>query len=340
MMKITTSPPPLGLLLLLCIIFYSSCSFVVNGRLDTYVNIHMPHKLHKEGGYDHSINHWGMSQIGSGSHRFYGSMAMQVLDAGSDMCTIGNARPQLYSNRTGGYQPFFLLTTRGNCSFVMKARHAEQAGAAGLIIADTACLCDNRGDGCESDLPCQNDMPVLADDGSGGSLSIPTLLFKLQDARLIFDVLQDEKHNVFVDLKWQPKGITADEPLYYGMTVDIADNHTADLMQQVKPLALSLAHSQKESHAHFWPSFMLYNGTQAQCLGNIGDDQCHNTCTNNGRYCYPSQHGHLIIKEIVHLMCLVRRSRVCVCLCVSVSVRIIYIICRYRSLCIISGLPL
>ena len=284
------------------LLFASAAVAVVHARVRSYVNIHMPNHLYKNSsGYEHRLNHFGYSAMESGSHRYFGSLALQLVDAHTDLCHIGDAAPD--AART---PPFMLLASRGNCTFVTKARHAQQAGAAGLVIADDRCLCGNGGEGCNSTLPCQEEMPVLADDGSGGSLSIPVVLLKKQDAAAIYTTLNHDKKAVLLDLKWHPQAITEDEPLYYGMWVDLHDNHTAGLMQQVKPLALSLAQSQEHSYAHFWPSFMLFNGTTAQCLGNTAEDQCFQTCTNNGRYCYPSHHapGAHIVTEILHRLCI------------------------------------
>lgn len=37
--------------------------------------------------------------------------------------------------------PFILMADRGNCTFVTKVRHAQHAGASGVLVADNVCLC-------------------------------------------------------------------------------------------------------------------------------------------------------------------------------------------------------
>lgn len=274
---------------------------VVDASVHSYVNIHMPGHLHQaDGGYDHRLGSFGNNAIGGGSHRYYGSVAMQLIDAETDMCHNGDTRVD--ESRP---HPFMLLASRGNCTYVTKARHAQQAGAAGLVISDNTCLCS---DGCNvttDSSPCELEMPSVADDGSGGDVSIPVILLREVDVAPILKTFHADKRLVLLDLKWHPKAITEDHKLYFGMWVDLHDNHTASLMQSVKPLALSLAHSQKESHAQFYPGFQFYSGQEIDCVGNtVSKDQCWQTCTNNGRYCYPSKHGVQVVTEILHRICI------------------------------------
>lgn len=40
--------------------------------------------------------------------------------------------------------PFILMADRGNCTFVTKVRHAQHAGASGVLVADNVCLCSGK----------------------------------------------------------------------------------------------------------------------------------------------------------------------------------------------------
>ena len=40
--------------------------------------------------------------------------------------------------------PFILMVDRGDCTFVTKVRHAQHAGAAGVIVADDICVCGGK----------------------------------------------------------------------------------------------------------------------------------------------------------------------------------------------------
>ena len=284
----------------------------VQARVESHVNIHMPNNLHMDGqeGYQHRLNHFGYSVVEGGSHRYSGSLALQVIDAKVDLCHVGDAAPDKY--RPPATDKFMLLAHRGNCTFVTKARHAQQAGAAGLVIADNACLCGTPGEGCPQNAtnapPCQEEMPPLADDGSGSDVSIPVVLLKKQDAAKIYTTLHTDNRAVILDIKWKPAAITEQDALHYGMWLDLHDNYTVRLTEQVRPIALALAQSQSESHAHFYPSYMLFNGTQAQCLGQSDEKEgfCYQTCSNNGRYCFPSHKipGVYVVTEILHRLCL------------------------------------
>jgi hypothetical protein len=298
-----------------------------NARIDTYVNIHVPASLHKEGGYQHRINHFGLSPIGMGSHRYGGSLALKVYRADSDLCeptwqapTTSTTTKDPTTGRNATVvsplymPPYMLLTHRGNCTFVTKARHAQQAGAAGLLITDDRCLCaDDKNHVCNAtaEKPCQEEMPVVANDGSGHDISIPMILLKPQDGTAIDTALHTNNTNgaILLDIRWHPHTVTQQEdPVSYGMWVDLLDNHTAPLMQQIKPVALSLAQHNHDKAAQFYPSFMFVNGSELNCLGNIeaADSPCYQMCTNNGRYCYPSRHVHgtTVVKEILHRICI------------------------------------
>lgn len=291
------------LLAWLVLLFYGTGTACHAARIQTYVNIHLPSTLYREGGYNHSIHHdFGLSRIASGAHRYQGSMALRVYTAADDLCHLGDA-----AFNTSYTPPFMLLVDRGSCTFVVKARHAQMAGAAGLLIQDNRCLCADVNQGCNwtadpkhpnaTDPGCQQEMPVIADDGSGMDVSIPIVLLKKQDGALITTALTEKKglNNgaILVDLKWHPSTTVNDEDVHYGMWVDLYDNSSVTLMQQVKPLALALT-KDKTTKAHFYPSFQFYNGSASNCLGNTGvsegDYYCYQTCTNNGRYCYPSHH--------------------------------------------------
>jgi len=40
--------------------------------------------------------------------------------------------------------PFILMVDRGGCTFVKQVRNAQQAGAAGVVIAGNTCLCSDQ----------------------------------------------------------------------------------------------------------------------------------------------------------------------------------------------------
>ena len=98
--------------------------------------------------------------------------------------------------------PYILMVDRGGCTFVQKVRNAQRSGAAGVIIADNTCLC-SAGDSCHSDpgTDCETREPIMADDGSGADISIPSFLMFKQDA----DPIKAEvmaNHPVRIEMAW------------------------------------------------------------------------------------------------------------------------------------------
>jgi hypothetical protein len=139
-----------------------------------------------------------------------GSIAQNVYYADSDLCD-DNVDP------SGGYpkrdmangkmkpweSPFILMMDRGGCTFVKKVRNAQRAGASGVIIADNTCLCSDEACMRDSDqTTCEMSEPIMADDGSGGDISIPSFLMFKRDADKIKDeVLQN--HPVQIEMSWK-----------------------------------------------------------------------------------------------------------------------------------------
>ena len=66
-------------------------------------------------------------------------------------------------------------------------------GASGAIIADNTCLCSDVQ--CKStDNPmCQIVEPIMADDGSGASITIPSFLMTKTDSDVIKERLQQKQ---------------------------------------------------------------------------------------------------------------------------------------------------
>jgi hypothetical protein len=84
-------------------------------------------------------------------------------------------------------EPFALLVARGQCHFVNKARHAQAAGAAAVVVYDT-------GDDSAK-------LPVLADDGTGGDIRIPSLLIHHKDAQGLITQLEHQVKTI-VAIRW------------------------------------------------------------------------------------------------------------------------------------------
>lgn len=181
----------------------SSSTVVHAAGVTSKLNVQLPQELRKEGGYDHREALFGLPPYG-------GSIQQNVYYADSVLCDSNED----YSR--GGYPtrdndssgqmapwkaPFILMVDRGDCTFVKKVRNAQKAGAAAVLLADNSCLCD-AGDACKSNAEdCETKEPIMADDGSGADITIPSFLMFKQDADPIKETL---KKNTIVrmSLSW------------------------------------------------------------------------------------------------------------------------------------------
>jgi hypothetical protein len=168
-------------------------------------------------------------------------------------------------------QPFILMVDRGDCTFVRKVRHAQTAGASAVIIADNTCLCSDLD--CKSD-DCENLQPILADDGSGSDVLIPSILMRKQDAdRVKEEVRKDDL--VRVSILWETIS-PSDRVNYELWTTPTDEAISQDFWGQFQNVVVALG-----SDGRFTPQMFIYDGVQAGCA----DGQCYNLCTNSGRYC-------------------------------------------------------
>ena len=195
--------------------------------------------------------------------------------------------------------PFILMVDRGECTFVQKVRNAQHFGAAAVIIADDVCLCGTekscvprrKGD------PCEPNEPIMADDGSGGDITIPSFLMFKQHADPIKDILVSDTP-VRIQMSWSlPEH---DDGVDYDFWFNPGDtSETMSFLSTWKPLAQALG-----DHAFFTPYTFIFNGNDFGC--NI--DECAGLCTNNGRYCsnYSDQDvsGTEIVKESLRQLCI------------------------------------
>ena len=126
----------------------------------------------------------------------------------SDFCDTDKIDPTSgFPTRTDNApwpSPFILMVDRGTCSFVQKARNAQHAGAAGLIIADNRCLCSDVA--CHNlygiSEGCENNVPSVVDDGSGGDVTIPAFLMFKVDADEIKKEVKDRDGIVQLEMGW------------------------------------------------------------------------------------------------------------------------------------------
>lgn len=159
-----------------------------------------------------------------------------------------------------------------------QVRNAQRAGAAGVIIADNTCLCSDvaciEASGGQQ---CETSEPIMADDGSGSDISIPSfLMFKVDADAVKAEVKADRP--VQLEMAWALP--TPDDRVEYDLWTVPTDVVSRDFLKNFRDVSVALGKS-----AYFTPHMYIYDGIRSHCQGNDGQNMCYNLCTNNGRYC-------------------------------------------------------
>merc|ERR1712232_331061 len=197
------------------------------------------------------------------------------------------------------------MVDRGSCTFVKKVRNAQRAGAAGVIIADNTCLCSDQECMSKAQVPtCETTEPIMADDGSGADISIPSFLMFKHDADAVKDELQMDRP-VQIEMAWSlPK---PDDRVEYDLWTVPTDVVSHEFLKNFKVIAKALG-----DKAYFTPHMYIYDGIKSHCQGNDGENFCYNLCTNNGRYCATDPDNDLdkgisgadVVKESLRRLCI------------------------------------
>lgn len=165
-----------------------------------------------------------------------------------------------------------------------QVRNAQRVGAAGVLIADNTCLCSDSN--CVSDLECEATEPIMADDGSGADISIPSMLIDKNDGDLFKKTLMANTQ-MQVELIWSLP--TPDDRVEYDIWTVPSDTVSKEFLESFKKICIALDH-----RAFFTPHFYIHDGARSGCIGQRGnDDACDSLCTNHGRYCATDPDGDL-----------------------------------------------
>jgi hypothetical protein len=184
--------------------------------------------------------------------------------------------------------PFILMIDRGDCSFVQKVRNAQHAGAAAVLIADSTCICGmtdcimNPGQ-----VVCEQVEPIMADDGTGADITIPSFLVYKQDADKIRKEMVDSNQPVRVEMSFSLPN--PDATVEYELWTTASDRLSDHFLQSFGSAAVAL-----RGEAKFTPQMFIYDGTRAGCRGLNGMNNCIGLCTNSGRYCATDPDGDLL----------------------------------------------
>jgi len=152
------------------------------------------------------------------------------------------------------------------------------AGASGVVIADHKCLCSDEA--CKKEYgsdDCEGNEPIMADDGSGGGITIPAFLMTRTDADKVKVQLKDN-HPVKMEMKWNLP--SAEDRVEYELWSVPADPVSREFLVEFKNIAEKFG-----KKAQLTPRMYIFDGLRTHCQSQDGENYCANLCTNNGRYC-------------------------------------------------------
>lgn len=239
-------------------------------------------------GYEHRDALFGISPYG-------GSIQEKLYYTTDTMCSSSSTgtlsgfpiEKDAQGNVIPFQSPFILMIDRGDCSFVQKVRNAQHAGAAAVLIADSTCIC-----GAEEcvmnpeQIMCEQQEPIMADDGTGADITIPSFLVFKQDADKIRKEIKDNNQPVRVEMTFMLPN--PDAVVEYELWTTASDTLSDLFLQTFASAAIAL-----KGEAKFSPQMFIYDGTRAGCRGLNGMNNCVGLCTNSGRYCATDPDGNL-----------------------------------------------
>ncbi|KAJ0410507.1 hypothetical protein ATCC90586_008314 [Pythium insidiosum] len=194
-------------------------------------------------------------------------------------------------------EPFVLLVERGGCHFVAKARHAQAAGAVGLVVVDTDAAAKA--------------LPIMADDGTAGDVHIPSVIIGYTDGQQLATLVSRGRKTI-VELQW-------DVPVRAARHVDVAmwlssrmPPPVARFVRQFRVVLQALGPS-----VTLTPFYDVYDGHAWGCSVDHADDRpahCPQLCILNETVCAydPDRdntaglNGRDVLEEDVRQLCLHR----------------------------------
>lgn len=158
--------------------------------------------------------------------------------------------------------PLVYVFVRGQCTFVKKVRNAQEAGATAVIVV-------NNDDG---------ELPHMANDGSGGSIMIPSMIISKKDGDVIHSYLNNpDRKGVVVEVSIE-YGLPESKVVDYTLWTSALDPQALDFKQTFGDIAELM-----EAETRFSARYFVVNGTSYGC--DRETQICGNQCTNHGRYC-------------------------------------------------------
>lgn len=158
-----------------------------------------------------------------------------------------------------------MVVERGQCTFVTKVQHAQDAGANACIIVDNQ---------------DEDRLPYMADDGKGSTISIPSMLIHKTDGANIAASIGQDGEKVIMTMSWNVPH--PDNVVEWEFWTNSHDPISAKFKIQFDEAAVAL-----DDSALMTPHYYFDNGHARDCVPSTpnGELSCGNRCSNNGRYC-------------------------------------------------------
>ncbi len=157
-------------------------------------------------------------------------------------------------------EDFIVMVDRGDCTFVTKVRHAQNVGAKAVVVID------NKD---------EEDVPFMADDGTGSTISIPSMLIRKRDGAAIKE--DGVGTSVVATLKW---GLpNANGVVEWAFWTSSYDDNSVEFKKSFELVSAAL-----DDYANFEPHYFFLDGAMYGCDA-TGGTACGNQCVNSGRYC-------------------------------------------------------
>ncbi|CAD8096846.1 unnamed protein product [Paramecium sonneborni] len=187
----------------------------------------------------------------------------------------------------------FVLIKRGNCSFVTKVRHAQNAGYQLAIIEDNkAEIIDNI---------------TMSDDGTGYGLQIPSIFISKSDGQILTKYLTIPKANLEVDqvqliIKFDVRQQERVEALF---ALSIPSGETYKFIREFQPYYEKL----KNEKFNFTILYPVY-----QIVSRPNKPIEYQNCISYGKYCSQDPDGsgiatgNMIVEETLRQLCIFSQS--------------------------------
>ncbi|KAF0894036.1 hypothetical protein E2562_033916 [Oryza meyeriana var. granulata] len=186
--------------------------------------------------------------------------------------------------RSRSRRPVVLLVDRGGCYFALKTWHAQLAGAAAVLVADSADEPLLTMDSPEEETP---DMAFLS------NITVPSALVRKPFGDALRAAASKEGGDeVVVRLDWRESMPHPDERVEYEFWTNSNDECGPRCDEQAAFVGAFRGHAQlleKGGYALFTPHYITWFCPEAF----LETKQCKAQCINRGRYCAPDPEGDL-----------------------------------------------